>query len=102
MRRGGSHLRLVHPRRPILTREQLANFETPKTWAEILQLEPRMTAKRWREAIMDADEHGFDLLTWTPGEKAKRVSPLAGARPPRPGTWSLTQKGRVYVARRER
>ena len=88
-----SHLRLVHPRRPILTRDQLAQFQTPKTWAEIVKLEPRMTVARWREAIMDADSEGFGLLMWIRGVVAKGDA----SRKARCGYWMLTTKGREYV-----
>lgn len=84
------HLRLVHNRQPILTVELLAQFATPKTWPEILALDPTMTRSEWRDAIVDADteERGLGLLTWRTNAQWER------------GVWTLTDKGRDYIARR--
>ncbi len=92
-RRIRSHLRLVHPCRPILTREQLGHFATPKTWVEILALDPTMKATEWRDGVIDADPHGIGLLRYIIGPKVR------GQRAPEPGAWVLTDKGRAYVAR---
>lgn len=87
----GRHLRLVHSRRPLLTPAQLALFETPRTWAEIAKLDPRMKMFRWRDGIVDADNFGFGFLEWLPAKHADRR---------RCGTWQLTDEGRAYVAAR--
>jgi len=85
------HLRLVWSRKPLLSIEHLRHFETPKTWAEIRELEPRMKMSRWRAGIIDADELGFGFLMWLPAVRTD---------PDRPGAWVLTEKGRKYVAAR--
>lgn len=87
------HLRLVHSRRPRLSVQHLALFETPRTWAEILKLEPRMRICDWREGVADADEYGLGLLAWSPAVHADRR---------RRGTWQLTDEGRTHVARMTR
>jgi hypothetical protein len=85
-----THLRLVVNRRPLLTVRQLVLFATPRSWPDILALDPTMTRGEWLEAILDADcdERGLGLLNWTPATANSR------------GTWSLTDKGRAHVARR--
>lgn len=95
------HLRLVRPRSPLLTPEQLALFDTPRSWSEIATLDPAMTKAQWRAGIIDADEHGWGLLAWTPAPARRRGEPaLSGPRPK--GTWSLTDRGRDFVARARR
>lgn len=89
------HLRLVHPKRPILSRDQLAHFATPKTWREIRDIDPSQTREWWREAVIDSDEAGFGLVMWLRSEKRR-----AGKREAErfKGAWTLTLKGRAYVA----
>lgn len=103
-------LRLVSSRRPILTREQLREFSTPRTWREILSMpipgEVRGPAARvqrgrpsrreawWRDAVMDADDQGgFGLLTWRRG--AALDSHRRSSAPS--GWWVLSDEGRAYV-----
>lgn len=57
-----------------LSLAQLAYFTEPRTWAEILTLEPWRTEAWWRTAIIDADEYGRGLLTWLPEAKGWRLS----------------------------
>lgn len=80
-----------------LTVAHLAQFERPKTWPEILSLGPRLSASRWRRAILAADEYGSALLTWLPGER--RSGRLVPGERQRSGAWTLTEKGRAHVAR---
>lgn len=87
------HLRLVHSRRPLLSAVHLAQFAEPKTWAEIYALEPRLTRRRWLDAIIDADEHGWGHLAWTPGPDART------RKRDRLGRWGLTERGRAYINR---
>lgn len=82
------HLRLVHPRRPIMSPSELAQFKSPKTWEQIRLLQPQRGMSWWRAAIIDA-ELEFDLLTWAPDDSGQREK----------GTWTLTANGRAYVAK---
>lgn len=65
-----------------LLSDQLAQFETPKTWEEIFKLAPRMLQVEWRDCIARADERGEGFLRWDTKTK----------------TWRITAKGRAFVA----
>lgn len=71
-----------------LSIEHLTHFLTPKTWPEILELEPRMRRSRWVDGIVLADEYGAGLLRWVPASGNDR------------GAWVLTIKGRELVTGR--
>lgn len=77
-----------------LSAEHLAHFQTPKTWPEILALTPRLSSPKWRHGIIEADDQGSGLLTWIRA-KAPRGS---SERRSRRGAWTLTDKGREYIA----
>lgn len=85
-------LRLVHSRKPKLSAVHLAHFGEPRTWAEILALEPRLRVGQWRAGVVDADEWGLGLLQWlrpaTPKERRSRS-----------GRWVLTAAGIAHVNR---
>lgn len=95
--RGASDVQPAHLKEPLLTVEQLAQFATPKTWAEIFQLQPRMLKKHWRAAIVDADEFGFGLLTRLRHKPNGDGSPEPSRS--RRGAWVLSDEGRAYVER---
>ncbi len=86
-------LRLVHPRRPLLTNQHLAHFATPLTWPQILAIDPTMDAKTWRAGVIDCDAWGFGFLT-----HARGVIPPGMAEDDRlPGAWRLNARGLAYV-----
>lgn len=85
------------PKNETLTAEHLAHFETPKTWNEIVLLEPRLSLHQWRRGIIAADDYGSGLLTWLPDEPPRSRDRNEGRRPA--GAWVLTDRGRAHVAR---
>lgn len=59
-----NHFRPVEVRGAFFDDHDLRVFETPKTWREIRVLWPLRSEAWLRDAVIDADEYGRDLIAW--------------------------------------
>ena len=59
---------------PRLSDADLRLFITPCSWAFLSLVNPRRSDAWWRDAILDADEHGRGLLVWCKSTKRWRLS----------------------------